>query len=1297
MDFYSIQAKNAKRGLELYPDWRVKRSNDLLIKGGSFYAFWDEDSEMWNTNIYDAVARIDKDIFDYRNSTTNPEEYKYYPMQSYNSGHWNSFNNYIRSMEDTDGELDSSITFLSQKVSRKDMSSKRVSYDLVEADYSGWDKLISTLYSEEERRKIEWAIGSILAGDSKKIQKFIVLYGAPGAGKSTILNIIQKLFDGYYSIFDAAALVSTNNAFASAQFQSNPLVAIQQDGDLSKIETNAVLNSIVAHEEIVVNEKFKAAYTMRPKCFIFMATNKPVKITDAQSGLLRRLITVVPSGNRLGANEYNSCIDKIDFELGAIANHCLEVYRSMGIHYYDDYRPIEMQYMTDRFFNFVEEQYFRFKDQDHTTLQEAYDLYKQYCADANLTFIMEKQIFREELKHYFNSYIPDGSLNNERARHIYKGFKTELFEHSAPVVEKEEPSWLSFDSEFSRFDTEMAGCPAQLAKDDGLPSVAWDNCRTVLSDIDTTQLHYIRVPLNHVILDFDIKNERGEKDFLLNLKAASKFPPTYAELSKSGAGIHLHYIYEGDPLELDCKYDENIEVKVYVGKSSLRRKLSRCNELPFATLRTGQLPIKKKKEKPTVLNLNETEACNILRNKIKQTLRGEANVPSHKCGVDWIAKCLQDAYDSGLHYDMTDMRKAVLKYAAESTNQSAYCIKMVDEMKWMSEDPQASVDNSDKSIIMFDIEVFPNLLLVCYKLYGEGNPVLDMVNPTPEEVGKLINSGRLVGFNNLRYDNIILYTRYMGGSILDCYDMSQRLINGSRNTGSYEAKNVSWTDIYDFCAKKQSLKKWEIELGLPHEECKYRWDEPLDESKWPEVTHYCHNDVLATEAVFNANRPDWLARQILADVSGLSVNDTTNSHTKRIIFGDDKTPQNQFNYWNLAEPVKTVRTDVHNYLMDRTVISNVKECRGFMPPEREETDAPVEYAFSALPYFPGYTFDNGKSLYRGEEVGEGGYVYAEPGIYHDVALLDIASMHPTSLECMCMFGPQYTNRFSDIKQARIYIKHKDYDAAASLFDGKLAPYLKDKDSAKALSYALKIAINSVYGLTSAKFDNQCRDPRNIDNIVAKRGALFMIDLKHEIQKRGFTVAHIKTDSIKIPNATPEIIEFVMDFGRQYGYIFEHEATYDKICLVNDAVYIAHDKDGWHATGTQFQVPYVYKTLFTGEEIEFADLCETKSASTALYLDFNEGQEDAHAYQFVGKCGSFCPMKPGAGGGLLMREKDGKYNAATGTKGYRWMESSMVERLKLEDYIDRSYYDALCRDAIETINKYGSYDAFAAPF
>ena len=279
-----------------------------------------------------------------------------------------------------------------------------------------------------------------------------------------------------------------------------------------------------------------------------------------------------------------------------------------------------------------------------------------------------------------------------------------------------------------------------------------------------------------------------------------------------------------------------------------------------------------------------------------------------------------------------------------------------------------------------------------------------------------------------------------------------------------------------------------------------------------------------------------------------------------------------------------------------------------------------------------------------------------------------------------------------------------------MLDGKLTKYIQKvingEMTSTQLANALKIAINSVYGLTAASFNNLFKDPRNLDNIVAKRGALFMVDLQEAVEAQGFTVAHIKTDSIKIPDATADIIQFVMDFGKRYGYNFEHEATYDRMCLVNDAVYIAKYKDGkkagqWTATGAQFAVPYVFKSLFSKEDIVFEDMCEAKEVKTALYLDRNEKlAEDQHDYRFIGKVGNFCPIKPGCGGGELLREatdKEGniKYSSATGAKGYRWLESEIVKELHKEADIDRSYYDKLVNDAVATISQYGDFEFFVS--
>lgn len=304
-----------------------------------------------------------------------------------------------------------------------------------------------------------------------------------------------------------------------------------------------------------------------------------------------------------------------------------------------------------------------------------------------------------------------------------------------------------------------------------------------------------------------------------------------------------------------------------------------------------------------------------------------------------------------------------------------------------------------------------------------------------------------------------------------------------------------------------------------------------------------------------------------------------------------------------------------------------------------------------------------------------------------------------------MFGP-HTQRFSDLKKMRILVKHGKMDEARTMMDGILEPVLEDPDiNEKALAKGLKIPINSVYGMTSAHFPNRFNDvdsgtgDRNLDNKVAKRGALFMVTLKHEVQKRGYPVVHIKTDSIKVADCDHEIAKFIMDFGVKYGYNFELEEVYDKLAIVNKSTYIAHSvtgehavsHGGWTATGLQFQVPYVFKTLFTGESISVREMAETKSATTNLYLDFNENlPEGEHKYDFVGHVGSFVPISPGHGGGELMRQqKDGSFSYATGSKGWRWKETTLVLDNHLEDEIDYGYYQKLDNDAVKAINKLDS--------
>lgn len=1236
MDFYKIKEKEKNGVIEVYPEFVIKRSKDLMIRGHSFYAIWDEAKGVWSTDEYDVQRLVDEELYAHADTINSKTIVK--DLQSFNSNSWSQFRLFVSKISDNSHNLNEKITFENTENKKSDYASHRLGYSLASGDHSAWDELIGTLYSVEERAKIEWAIGSIVAGDSKKIQKFLVLYGPAGTGKSTTLNIIEKLFSGYTTTFEAKALGSNNGTFATEAFKNNPLVAIQHDGDLSKIEDNTRLNSIIAHEEMTMNEKYKPSYTSRSHALLFMGTNQPVKISDAKSGIIRRLIDVHPTGVKIPTNHYHGLMSKIDFELGAIAQHCLDVYQLLGRNHYNAYRPLEMMFQTDVFYNFIEAHFDVFKAQDGVSLKQAYSLYKEYCNDTGIERPLPQYKMREELRNYFEyfdtSHIVDGVIT----RSWFSGFNANKYK--APTDDANTFSLVIEETE-SLLDQELANEPAQYAKESGTPDRRWSEVNTRLSDIDTARLHYVRVPPNHVVIDFDLKGINGTKSLERNLEAASTWPATYAELSKSGSGVHLHYLWRDDTNSLSSIFSDGIEIKTFHGDASLRRKFTKGNAVPIASLSTG-LPLKEKK----MISDQTIKSEKGLRDLIARNLRKEIH-PGTKPSIDFVAKILDEAHSSGMQYDVTDLRPKILAFAGNSTNQSLLCIKAVQRMKFASEQLESTVlsEAKDDRLIFFDVECYPNLFVLCWK-YQDSDQIVRMINPKPSEVEALFGF-KLCGFNNRRYDNHMIYAASMGYNNDELFKLSQKLINNERSSYFGAAYNLSYCDIWDFSSKKQGLKKFEIDLGIHHMELDHPWDQPVPDDKVDKVVEYCVNDVLATEATFEDRKQDYVARQILAELSGLSINDTTQRHTAKIIFGNDRDAYKDFIYTDLSKE------------------------------------------------FPGYEFNKGKSSYRGEDPGEGGYVYAEPGMYENVALLDVVSMHPQSIINLNAFGP-YTPKFRGLLDARVAIKRGDYAGAKHNLGERASEFLGDESTAKDLGYALKIVINIVYGLTSAKFDNPFRDTRNVDNIVAKRGALFMIDLKNAVQEQGFTVAHIKTDSIKIPDATPEIIDFVMNFGEKYGYEFEHEATYDQFCLVNDAVYIAREGSKWTAVGSQFQHPFVYKTLFTHEPVEFADLCETKSVvQGVMYLDF-EGKEkpaalETRKMQHVGKTGSFVPVL--FGGAFLWRVKDDKHYAVSGTKNHMWIEAEMAKDLGDDLMIDMSYFEKLAETAKDAIDYYGSFNNF----
>lgn len=1232
MDFIRVAYKENKDGTRtFYPALQAIESQDLVIRGGQFAAVWDETTGLYNRSIAQTPALIDRWFAKQCGEQLRPGD-TIKKVREFENQIFNRFLALTRSLGDIGPELDQKIVFADQAPTKADGATFKMPYSLSTAPHPAWDELCTVLYGDQERLKFEYGIGSVLTGASLRLQKGYVFFGDPGTGKSTIMDVIEALFEGHFASFTATELGNASNRFSMEPFMKNPLLAIDQDTDLSKIEINHLLNKIISHDEIIIDAKGKSLFKIQPRSMLVVGTNKPVKITDAKSGLYRRIVDIHPTGDLFPEGEYHRLTAAVLFELGSIAQHCIDIFNQLGPEYLSSYRPMDMMYRTNDAFNFVQEH--RLVLQNGITLKHAWHLYQEWCKESEIHQNYKQYQFRDMLKDYFKEFHEQVMVDGERHRSYYMDLRPlEKFSWKG-LAPKGPKSWLNMEAGASIFDELMADQPAQLStgKTDFPLKKPWDKVTSKLSDIDTLEEHYVMVPKQHIVIDFDGEGETLEQRLENALERASGWPPTYAEVSRGGDGLHLHYDYDGDVDRLAKEDDRGtFEVKTLTGNASLRRRLSASNGLPVATISSG-LPIKE--DKPVISATTMGSELG-LRKQILKGLRKEV-WPHTKPSMDFIKKVLDDAVAQGLQFDVTDMYDDILEFALGSSNQSNACLQILLELPLKSEediDAAPSESSDEKPLADFDLEIYPNLFVIGYMVEGT-DVVVKMVNPTAQQVMNFIDNYRLSGFYVRLYDNHMLWAATLGYSVLELYKLSQQIIvENNRHKLFGAAYALAYIDLYDVAAKKQSLKKWEIELGLPHMEMDLPWDEPVPDDRLEDVYAYLDNDVYSTKAVREHLAPDIRARELLAEMSGLEVCNTNNQHTTRLIFGDLKDTQGELKYTHLSEQ------------------------------------------------FPGYEFDRfasgkDKSAYKGVKVGEGGYVYAEPGMYNNVALLDVASMHPSSIIAMNAFG-KYTEKFEALMNQRLDAKVR----------AKSAPTPDERAHYKALSDALKIVINSVYGLTAASFPNAFKDERNIDNFVAKRGALFMVDLKEFIENElGLKVLHIKTDSVKIQNAEDVHIKAIQEFSVKYGYDMEHEATYERFCLVNDAVYVCRKDGVWDATGAQFKHPVVFKALFSHEEVVPKDYVEVKQVTKdKMYLT----NMDDTARTFVGKFGAFVPVLEGRQ--LVRISDDGKVGAIGGTKGYLWETEEIA--LKTGKPVDMAYFQKLVDDAMAQIEKFGDYATF----
>ena len=284
-------------------------------------------------------------------------------------------------------------------------------------------------------------------------------------------------------------------------------------------------------------------------------------------------------------------------------------------------------------------------------------------------------------------------IDGQRFRSWFEGLK-ELEKFSwKGTVPVPDVDWLKLDQTESLLDDLMADQPAQYSTGNETHPLkqAWANVTTTLSDLDTTKEHFVKVPDQHIVIDLDKKDENGNKSLALNLEAAKRFPPTYAEVSRGGDALHLHFDYEGNvELLADADPDGEFEIKKLLGGASLRRRVSFNNGHEVSKISSG-LPLKEEK----VLSPKVMSSEKGLRGLIAQALAKEIHKVGTKPNMDFIKKVLDDANAQGMVYDVSDMWDEILAFAMGSSNQRQTCLEIALGLKLKSD-----LESDDQTIML---------------------------------------------------------------------------------------------------------------------------------------------------------------------------------------------------------------------------------------------------------------------------------------------------------------------------------------------------------------------------------------------------------------------------------------------------------------------------------------------------------------------------------------------------------------------------------------------------------------------
>lgn len=270
-----------------------------------------------------------------------------------------------------------------------------------------FDKFLDLIATCDEQKKqlIMEFIGYIISGcDYSRFNKILVLDGTGANGKTTLINIIQKIV-GMKNISSVALDSLKDNRFAASSLVGK-LVNFCAEEPKSAFSASAPLKKLTGNDPYEVEFKHQGAFSFINYAKFVISYNEMPFLPDTSSGMARRLI-IIPCVTDLEKQpelKIKNIFKKLEPEYGSIIHKCLLAFKLVeargeftaiadGIARYK-----ELVKRSDPIVDFVEENLIVWADADEKTkaliIKEAGPFFDAFVSSELLWQEFEKFVGR---------------------------------------------------------------------------------------------------------------------------------------------------------------------------------------------------------------------------------------------------------------------------------------------------------------------------------------------------------------------------------------------------------------------------------------------------------------------------------------------------------------------------------------------------------------------------------------------------------------------------------------------------------------------------------------------------------------------------------------------------------------------------------------------------------------------------------------------------------------------------------------------------------------------------------------